>query len=68
LIVELREGESQEHLLMRFRQAVQRQGVLRDARKKRYFVSRSAVRRAAKAKAVRRERKRSRRRTERRAA
>ena len=57
LFVELRDGESQEHLLTRFRQTMQRTGILREAKRRRHFVSRSEVRRLARAKAVRRARK-----------
>ena len=56
--VALRDGESQESLLRRFRKKVTRSRILSDAKKRRYFVSRSAQRRAARRKAVRRERKR----------
>ncbi|MGD8466826.1 MAG: 30S ribosomal protein S21 [Anaerolineae bacterium] len=58
--VELRSGESQEKLLKRFRKKIQRERVLSDAKKKRYFVSKSEQRRIALRKAVRRERKRQR--------
>jgi small subunit ribosomal protein S21 len=54
----LRDGESPEALLRRFRKKVQRAGVLRDARKKRWFMSKSEQRRIAKRKAIRRHRKR----------
>jgi small subunit ribosomal protein S21 len=54
VFVELREGESQDHLLTRFRQAVQKDGILRDAKMKRHFVSNSEARRMAQAKAARR--------------
>ena len=61
MFVELREGESQEHLLTRFRQAVQRTGILREAKMKRHFISKPEARRLAQAKAARRRaRKRSR--------
>ena len=56
--VVLRDGESQESLLRRFRKTVTRSGVLRDARRKRYFVSKSEQRRIAKRKALRRHRRR----------
>jgi small subunit ribosomal protein S21 len=56
--VVLRSGESQQDLLRRFRKRVMRAGILRDARKKRFFVSKSERRRIAKRKALRRERKR----------
>jgi ribosomal protein S21 len=59
VFVELREGESQEHLLTRFRQAIQRDGILREAKRKRHFVSKSEARRLARAKALRRARKRA---------
>jgi small subunit ribosomal protein S21 len=58
LFVELREGETQEHLLSRFRQGVQRDGILREAKKRRHFISKSEARRLARAKAMRRARKR----------
>ena len=58
MFVELREGETQEHLLSRFRQTMQRNGVLREIKKRRHFISKSEVRRLAKAKATRRARKR----------
>jgi small subunit ribosomal protein S21 len=45
-------------LLRRFRKQVMRAGILRDARKKRFFVSKSEQRRIAKRKALRKERKR----------
>ena len=54
MFVALREGESQEHLLTRFRQAVQRDGILREAKMKRHFISNSEARRLARAKAARR--------------
>jgi small subunit ribosomal protein S21 len=56
--VMLREGESQEALLRRFRKKVMRAGVLRDAKKKRWFVSKSEKRRIAKRKAIRKHRRR----------
>ena len=58
MFVELRDGETQEHLLSRFRQTMQRNGVLREIKKRRHFISKSEVRRLAKAKATRRARKR----------
>jgi small subunit ribosomal protein S21 len=54
----LRQGESPESLLRRFRKAVTRDRVLSDAKKKRYFVSKSEKRRIAMRKAQRRERRR----------
>ena len=59
LFVELRDGESQEHLLTRFRQTMQRNGVLREAKRRRHFVSKSEIRRLAIAKATRRARKKA---------
>jgi len=56
--VTLRSGESQQDLLRRFRKKVMKAGILRDARKKRYFVSKSVQRRIAKRKALRREHRR----------
>ncbi|MGD8625746.1 MAG: 30S ribosomal protein S21 [Anaerolineae bacterium] len=56
--VVLKSGESQEQLLKRFRKKVQRERVLSDAKKKRYFVSKSEQRRIALRKAKRRERRR----------
>jgi len=56
--VMLKSGESPESLLRRFRKQVSKSGVLRDAKKKRYFVSKSEQRRIAKRKAMRRERRR----------
>jgi small subunit ribosomal protein S21 len=53
-----RSGESPESLLKRFRKKVTRDRILSDAKKKRYFVSKSAQRRMALRKAKRRERKR----------
>ncbi len=56
--VVLRDGESQENLLRRFRKKVMRAGILRDAKRKRHFVSKSEQRRIAKRKAIRRHRRR----------
>jgi len=56
--VVLKSGESPESLLRRFSKQVSKSGVLRDAKKKRYFVSKSEQRRIAKRKAMRRERRR----------
>jgi small subunit ribosomal protein S21 len=58
--VELRPGESPESLLRRFRKTVMKNGILKDARKKRHFVSKSEQRRIAKRKAIRRMRRRER--------
>jgi small subunit ribosomal protein S21 len=54
----LRRGESQESLLRRFRKRVTRDRILSDAKKKRFFVSKSEQKRIARRKAMRRERKR----------
>jgi small subunit ribosomal protein S21 len=59
--VELRPGESQESLLRRFRKKVIRGRILSTVKKKRYFVSKSELRRRARLKAVRREKRRQRR-------
>ena len=53
-----RSGESPESMLKRFRKKVTRDRILSDAKKKRYFVSKSEQRRIALRKARRRERKR----------
>ena len=60
--VVLRSDESQEQLLKRFRKKVQRERVLSDLRKKRFFLSNSEKRRIALRKAKRRERNRERKR------
>jgi small subunit ribosomal protein S21 len=59
LIVERREGESQDQLLSRFRTLVQRTGILREIKKRRHFISKSEARRMAQARAARRARKRA---------
>jgi len=56
--VVLRSGESPESLLKRFRKKVTKDRILSDAKRKRFFVSRSEQRRVALRKAKRRERKR----------
>ncbi|MGD8398245.1 MAG: 30S ribosomal protein S21 [Anaerolineae bacterium] len=56
--VVLKSGESQEQLLKRFRKKIQRERVLSDAKRKRFFVSKSEQRRIALRKAKRRERRR----------
>ena len=50
----LRTNESQQQLLVRFRKKVARSGKLKDIRRKRWFVSKSELRRIAKKKAIRR--------------
>lgn len=52
--VNLRSGESQDQLLKRFRKKVVKCGVLSTVRRKRWFVSKSELRRLEKKKAVRR--------------
>ncbi|NDJ53120.1 MAG: 30S ribosomal protein S21 [Chloroflexi bacterium] len=60
--VKLRPGESQEALLKRFRKQVTKSGVLSSVRRKRWYVSKSELRRIQKKKAIRRAaRRRSRR-------
>jgi small subunit ribosomal protein S21 len=53
-----RQGESVENLLKRFRKKVTRDRILSEAKRKRYFVSKSEQRRIAKRKAQRKERRR----------
>ncbi|MBN1583815.1 MAG: 30S ribosomal protein S21 [Anaerolineae bacterium] len=55
--VELHSGESQDSLLRRFRKAVTQSGVLSETRRRRWFVSKSELRRKAKKKAIRRARR-----------
>lgn len=52
--VELRPNESQEQLLRRFRKQVVKSGVLSTIRRKRWFISKSELRRIEKKKAIRR--------------
>ena len=52
--VVLRPNESQDQLLRRFRKQVVRSGVLSTIRRKRWFVSKSELRRLEKKKAIRR--------------
>jgi len=58
--VKLRDGESQDRLLRRFRKAVIRSRVLSEVRKRRWFVTKSEQRRMEKKKAIRRYKKRAR--------
>jgi small subunit ribosomal protein S21 len=62
--VTLRPNESQEQLFKRFKKKVMRSGLLSQLRNKRWFVSKSEVRRIEKKKAIRRINKRKRRDTE----
>jgi small subunit ribosomal protein S21 len=57
--VQLRPGESQEQLLKRFRKEVSKSGVLSAVRRKRWYISKSELRRIQKKKALRRIRRRS---------
>ena len=56
--VTLRPNESQEQLLKRFRKKVAKSGILSTVRRKRWFVSKSELRRIQKKKAIRRSRRR----------
>jgi small subunit ribosomal protein S21 len=56
--VKRRSGESEEQLLKRFRKKVAKSRILTDARRKRWYVSKSEKRRIAKKKAIRRARRR----------
>jgi small subunit ribosomal protein S21 len=58
--VRLRNGESQDKLLRRFRKAVIRSGIFSEVRKRRWFVSKSEQRRMDKKKAIRRIKKKAR--------
>ncbi len=58
--VQLRPDESPESLLRRFRKKVNESGIMRDVRRKRWYMSPSEVRRLQKKKAVRRARRRQR--------
>jgi small subunit ribosomal protein S21 len=51
--VELRPGETQEELLKRFRKEVSESRILSTYRKKRWFISKSELRRKAKKRAAR---------------
>ena len=52
--MDLRPNESQEQLLRRFRKQVVKSGVLSTIRRKRWFISKSELRRIEKKKAIRR--------------
>ncbi len=58
--VTLRQNESQDQLLKRFRKKVAKSGILSTVRRKRWFVSKSELRRIQKKKAIRRSRRRTR--------
>ncbi|MFQ5812227.1 MAG: 30S ribosomal protein S21 [Anaerolineae bacterium] len=67
MTVKLRRGESQESLLKRFRKKVSKARIFSDVRKKRWFISKSELRRKKKKKAIRKaKRKLARRRRKRR--
>ena len=57
--VNLRNGESQDSLLKRFRKKVVKSGVLSTIRNKRWFISKSETRRMEKKKAIRRIKRKS---------
>ena len=58
--VTLRPNESQDSLLKRFRKKVTRSGILSTVRRKRWFVSKSELRRIQKKKSIRRLKRRER--------
>lgn len=53
-VVVIRPSESQDQLLKRFRKKVVKSGVLSTVRRKRWFISKSELRRVEKKKAIRR--------------
>ena len=53
-VVVLRPNESQDGLLKRFRKKVVKSGILSTVRRKRWFISKSELRRVEKKKAIRR--------------
>jgi small subunit ribosomal protein S21 len=57
--VNLRNGESQDSLLRRFRKKIVKSGILSTIRNKRWFISKSETRRMEKKKAIRRLKRRS---------
>jgi small subunit ribosomal protein S21 len=57
--VNLRNGESQDSLLKRFRKKIVKSGILSSIRDKRWFVSKSEQRRMEKKKAIRRIKRRA---------
>ena len=61
LLVQLRDGESGEALLGRFTKMVQRDGILREAKRRRHFVSPTQERRIAAQKAAHKRARRARR-------
>lgn len=61
LKVDLRDGESSEQLLNRFTKLIQREGVLREVKSRRFFISRGEQLRIAQRKAEARRRRKARR-------
>jgi ribosomal protein S21 len=59
LDVHLRDGESQEGLLQRFQRTIQMSGILREAKTKRFFVSRGDAARIKAKNAARKRRRRT---------
>jgi len=57
-VVVIRPNESQDQLLKRFRKKVVKSGVLSTVRRKRWFISKSELRRIEKKKAIRRMKRR----------
>ena len=57
MTVVLRQGESQEDLLRRFRKEVAESGILGEVRRKRWFISKSELKRVKRRKAIRRARR-----------
>ena len=57
--VELRPNESSKQLMRRFRKKVSQSGVLSTVRRKRWFISKSELRRIQRKKAIRRRKHRS---------
>jgi small subunit ribosomal protein S21 len=57
--VNLRNGESQDSLLKRFRKKIVKSGILSTIRDKRWFISKSETRRMEKKKAIRRIKRRA---------
>jgi small subunit ribosomal protein S21 len=58
--VELRSNESQQQVLRRFRKKVSKSRVLSDVRRKRWFISKSELKRINKKKAIRKQKRRQR--------
>ena len=57
--VVLRQNESQDQLMKRFRKKIVKSGVLSTVRRKRWFISKSELRRIEKKKAIRRLKRRN---------